>query len=207
MWTTRRFAQGVRRRRRSCLAARGVSLRPRPSIAQVAESARVTSADRRSRGVLEYLPLPESRRSDALAALAHLPTGCFVITSGFEGVRAGVIARAATVVADEPLLVCVSIRRGHWIEPLIRDSRAFALSVIDRDDKFSLKKFCDEAPREQDPFDCTPWESLQSQSPVLKRAVAGIDCEVVRRVDLEADCALIVGRVMDVRVGTAQNGK
>lgn len=157
--------------------------------------------------VVEYLPLPESRRSDALAALSFLPTGCFVIASGFEGTRAGVIARAASVVADDPLLVCVSLRRGHWIEPLIRDSRAFAISVIERDDKFSLKKFCDEAPREQDPFDCTPWESLQSQSPILKRASVGIDCEVVRRVDLEADCSLIVGRVIDVRLGATQNGK
>lgn len=157
--------------------------------------------------VVEYVPLPESRRSDALAALSLLPTGCFVIASGFEGVRAGVVARAAIVVADDPLLICVSLRRGHWIEPLIRDSRAFALSVIDREDKFSIKKFCDEAPREQDPFDCTPWESLQSQSPILKRAPVGIDCEVVRRVDLEADCSLIVGRVIDVRLGAIMNGK
>jgi flavin reductase (DIM6/NTAB) family NADH-FMN oxidoreductase RutF len=157
--------------------------------------------------VVEYLPLPESRRSDALAALSQLPAGCFVIASGFEGVRAGVVARAASVVADDPLLVCVSLRRGHWIEPLIRDSRAFAISVIDRDDKFSLRKFCDDASHEQDPFDCTPWESLQSQSPILKRAAVGIDCEVVRRVDLEADCSLIIGRVIDVRLGATQNGK
>lgn len=152
--------------------------------------------------VVDYPPLPEDRRADTLSVLALIPHGSFVLTSAFEGKRAGLIARSVAVVADEPLLVCVSLRRGHWIEPLLRDSRAFGVSLIDPSDRFAQKKFAENAPREQDPFDCVPCDVLQSQSPLLRRALAALDCEIVRRVDLEADCALIVGRVLDARLAT-----
>lgn len=129
------------------------------------------------------------------------------MSAGFEGKRAGVVARSVAVVADEPLMVGVSIRRGHWIEPLVRDSRAFSISVLDSGDALSLRKFADNAPRDDDPFDCIAWETLQSQAPVLRRSLAAIDCEVVRRLDLEADCALIIGRVLDAKVFSGLAGK
>ncbi|MBX3381590.1 MAG: flavin reductase [Phycisphaeraceae bacterium] len=158
-------------------------------------------------GVVEYLPLPDSRRSEALSVLSLLPAGAFVIAAGFEGKRAGVVARSVAIVADEPLMVGISIRRGHWIEPLIRDSRAFSVSVLDSADVLSPRKFADDAHRDDDPFDCIAWETLQSQAPVLRRSLAAIDCEVVRRLDLEADCALIIGRVLDAKVFSGVGGK
>lgn len=157
--------------------------------------------------VVEYLPLPESRRPEAMSVLSLLPCGAFVMAAGFEGKRAGVVARSVAIVADDPLMVGVSIRRGHWIEPLIRDSRAFSVNVLDPSDVLSARKFADDSARDDDPFDCIAWETLQSQAPVLRRSLAALDCEVARRLDLEADCVLIVGRVLDAKVFGGPTGK
>ncbi|MCA9299278.1 MAG: flavin reductase, partial [Phycisphaerales bacterium] len=100
--------------------------------------------------------------------------------------------------AIEPLLVSVSVRKGHSIEPLIRDSHAFALCALHPDDKLIPRKFAEhEAPDHPgDPFDSLPTRILQTGSPVLERATVALDCEVVRHFDLEADHELYVGHVV-----------
>ncbi len=137
-------------------------------------------------------------------ALNAIPGGMFVITSTFDGVRSGVIVRSVQPCADEPRLVCVAVRKGHTIEPLIRDSRHFALCRIDRSDKLACRKFdmaADHDPEKpQDPFDSLPVETLATGSPVLRKSDLVLDCEVVRHFDLEADCELFIGLVHAARV-------
>jgi len=132
-------------------------------------------------------------------AIAALPVGTFLMTSCFDGKRAGVLVRSVQSIADEPPLLGVSIRRGHPIEPIIRDSRHFAICMLDPADKLALRKFADGPKRDADPFDALPLETLLSQSPILRRAPLAFDCEVTRNLDLEADCGLYVGVIIAVR--------
>jgi flavin reductase (DIM6/NTAB) family NADH-FMN oxidoreductase RutF len=98
-------------------------------------------------------------------------------------------------------MVCVAVRRGHWIEPIIRDSHAFAVSKISRAERLLLRKFAETArPRDGDPFDCFPSMRLVTGAPVIIRSPLAIDCEVVRHFDLEADHELYIGLVMAARV-------
>jgi len=129
--------------------------------------------------------------------LAHL------MTAEHGGERAGVVVNSVQVCAHEPLLVCVSVRKGHSIEPLIRDSHAFALCRIDEADRLLLVKFDDdEAPDERgDPFESIGIERLRTGSPVIGRCAHVLDCEVVRHFDLEADCELYIGEVVAARNG------
>ena len=136
-------------------------------------------------------------RDAVVCALGQVPAAAFLMTSCFEGKRAGVVVRFVQTCGLEPLLVSVALRRGHWIEPIIRDSRCFGLHLIDAEDRLLLRKFDADAKREAaDPFDCLPLETLVSSSPAPTRARVSIDCEVVRHFDLEADHSLYVGHIL-----------
>src|SRR6185295_17106383 len=118
-------------------------------------------------------------------ALAKLRNGLFVLTARHEGKRAGVVVRSVQPVGDEPPLVCVAVRRGHWIEPVIRDSHAFAVCKVSAGDGLMLRKFAETSrPRDGDPFDCVQTTRLATGSPILVRAVLALDCEIVRHFDL-----------------------
>jgi len=148
--------------------------------------------------------------------LAHLGDGDLLMTAAFEDDRAGTRLLSAARCSVEPPLVVVAARKGHSIEPLIRDSRGFAVCVIKRTDKLLARKFPqphptegaddlaglpgDAAPDERsDPFDALPIETARTGSPMLRRGIAALDCEVVRHFDLDADHELYVGLVLAAR--------
>lgn len=143
---------------------------------------------------------------DASAALARLPSGLYVMTSAFEGKRAGVCVRWVTQLAAEPPLIGVAMFRGHWVEPLIRDSHAFAICRVDDADRLIAKKFADPARREGDPFDCLPIETIVTGAPVIRRSLVALDCVVIRHLDLEADHSLYIGHVVGGRVYAQPSG-
>jgi flavin reductase (DIM6/NTAB) family NADH-FMN oxidoreductase RutF len=139
---------------------------------------------------------------EVLGALRHLPAGSYVLTAAFEGKRAGMLVHWVQPCADEPLLLCAAVRKGHRVEPLIRDSHAFAVCRIDPDDKLVSRKFSGGFTRDEagDAFDSIGFETLSTGSPVIRRCICALDCEVVRHIDLEADHELYVGHVVAGRV-------
>ncbi|MBS0197075.1 MAG: flavin reductase [Planctomycetes bacterium] len=133
--------------------------------------------------------------------MLHVPAGVFVMTAHFEGKRTGVVVRSVQRCAQEPPMICVAIRKGHWISPLIRDSHHFGLCKITGTEKLLIKKFAEpNRPRDGDPFDCMPIERMVSGAPILSRALAVYDCEVARHLDLEADHEIYIGKVLAARV-------
>lgn len=131
-----------------------------------------------------------------------LPSGLFVLAAAHEGRRAGILARSVQLCAQDPLLISVTIRCGHWIASVLRDSRAFAVWRVDASAGLVTKKFADPVrPRSGDPFDGLTLAPLVTGSPILASSQLAIDCEIFRHIDLEADHELLVGRVLAGRVG------
>ena len=129
-------------------------------------------------------------------AVRQIPGGVFVITSSFEGKRAGSTVMSVGMCAGEPRLVCVALRKGHIIEPLIRDSRGFAICMIDPNDRLVMRRFAESEHHDSDPFDGIDTTTLVTPAPVLRRSIMALDCEVVRHFDLEADCELFIGSIL-----------
>lgn len=141
------------------------------------------------------------------AALGMLPEGRFLMTAAHDGQRAGVRLRSVQRCADDPILLAVASRKGHAIDPLIRDSRAFAICLVDAGDRLLDRTFppAEAGPEPDegegdDPFVAIPTVELVTGSPIMTRCIAAFDCEVVRHFDLEADHELFVGQVLGVKI-------
>lgn len=143
-------------------------------------------------------PTPE----DIARALATLPQTRAIITAAYEEDRAGLRVLSAQPCAADTPLICVAAQKGHRIDPLIRDSRAFALCLLREGDRLLERKF--PIPHASgdagDPFDAIPIVTITTDSPVPARCPVALDCEVVRHFDLEADHELFIGQVVGVRI-------
>lgn len=137
--------------------------------------------------------------------LTRIPGGLFVMTSSFEGKRGGVIVKSVMPVAEEPLLLAVAAWKGHGLEPIIRDSHFFGVSMIDPTDRVLVRRFSGHLSEHGDQFDSVPTERIVSTSPILSRSIIAIDCEVVRHFDIEADHELYIGLVLGAKVFTPEH--
>lgn len=144
----------------------------------------------------------------AARALALIPGTTCLMTSAFEGDRAGVLVQGILVASQEPPMVVVACRKGHAIDPIIRDARCFALGLVDPGDRLIHKRFrfADTAvsprvdPDVTDPFDPFPDMHMVTGSPILDRCAVWFDCQVARHFDLESEHELFVGQVLAVRL-------
>ena len=128
-------------------------------------------------------------------ALGQIPSGLFLLTTAYDGYRSGVLVNWVQRFAAKPPMVIVAMSKGLPVEPLIRDSRCFALCQIAEDDRLLQRKFATPPDAQEDPFVTLATIEAPSGSPIVKRAVAYLDCELVRHIDLETDHALYVGKV------------
>lgn len=139
------------------------------------------------------------RGSELGLALQAIPCGKFVLTCAHDNKRSGVLVTSVQVCGLEPPLICVSCRKGHAINPIIRDSRRFAVCQVSGTDKLILRKFAFGA-QDANPFDSIDIERMTTGAPVFKCSALAIDCEAFRHFDLEADHELYIGLVVAARV-------
>jgi len=141
------------------------------------------------------------RRAEGLdEALSLIPSGSFVLTASHDDCRSGTLVQWVQRCADNPPMVVVALRKGHPIEPLIRDSRAFCLNLLKDGEVLLRRKFESGHSHGDDPFVSLPATRAPSGSPVLLRAGAYIDCELVRHLDIESDFEVYVGLVKETRI-------
>ena len=133
--------------------------------------------------------------SDIAGAMRQIPCGLFVLTTAHNGVRSGVLTKWVQPCSSEPPLVMVALPQGLPVEPLIRDNHAFALCQISAGDILLQRIFSRPPDRTEDPFFSLPSHTAPSGSPIIDRALAYLDCTVVRHVDLDTDHRLFVGHV------------
>lgn len=136
-------------------------------------------------------------------AIGQIPRGRFILTAAYNDTRTGVLVDWVQQCAEHPVMIVAAVATGLPVVPLIRDSHGFALCQIAVDDRLLEKKFASPPAHDDDPFDTLATTIAPSGSPILRRALSFLDCEVVRHIDLETDYGLYVGRV---RAGGILNG-
>lgn len=140
---------------------------------------------------LSQPPRPDPR----LAALALIPHGTFILTAAYGEIRGGLIARWIQQVSGAPPLVVVAIEKGQPLSPIIRDARRFALCQLAPEDRVLRRLFEGERHDPIDPFLGLPSIRAPGGAPIPARAMAWLDCELTRHLDVEGNCELYIGHV------------
>lgn len=138
---------------------------------------------------------------------ATIPHGAFILTAAHDGRRHGTLVRWMQPCSSEPPMIMLAMPKGQVVEPLIRDSRHFALCQVREGDRLLLRKFEPDmggdgsSGREgsieniEDPFACLPMRRSPAGSPVIERALCYLDCEVVRQIETDGDHRIYIGHI------------
>jgi flavin reductase (DIM6/NTAB) family NADH-FMN oxidoreductase RutF len=131
--------------------------------------------------------------------LWKMPSGLYVLGSTDKGERRnGMTLNWAIQVSFDPKLVAVAIELTAYTHELVSEGRAFALNLIDQEDRAIVRKFTkpvdvDLGARTLNGF---PYHDGLSGAPILDQAVAYVDCEVRESVSMGGH-TLFVGEVVD----------
>lgn len=130
------------------------------------------------------------------AAALQLPRQPFLMTACLDDARTGLVTPWVQQCAQEPLLVTVALPRGTAIEPLIRDSRTFALTALDPADRIIPRRFEPPPPADEDPFFGLRILEAVTGCPILRRGQYWFDCDLVGHLAPEATHRVYLGQVV-----------
>jgi len=147
---------------------------------------------------MNALPSPEM-----LQALANVPASSFLMTTAYGDLRDGRIVERVQQCGTNPPMLLVAMEKGHPLSPLIRDSRTFALSLLDPNERLLQRVFGPERRVGDDPFLTYPHQVGTLGAPIVTRAIAWFDCEVVRHLDMETNFELFIGQVHAAGAGSS----
>lgn len=147
-------------------------------------------------------PMNPTPTPEMLQALACVPAAQFLITTACGDVRDGRLVDRVQQCGTQPPMLLVAMEKGHPLSPLIRDSRTFAVSMLDPTERAIQRVFGPDRRIGEDPFLTYPHAVGHMGAPIVTRATAWFDCEVVRHLDMETNFELYVGVVYAAGMGT-----
>jgi flavin reductase (DIM6/NTAB) family NADH-FMN oxidoreductase RutF len=141
--------------------------------------------------------VPEEYDKLRRRVLWKMPSGLYVIGSRAGDRRNGMTCNWATQLSFAPKLVGIGVEQEACTHELIREGRAFSISIIDREDRAIVRKFVKpvEVDLEGQTLNGFPFHDGPSGAPVLDQAVAWIDCALRQEVDLGGH-TLFIGEVV-----------
>ncbi len=136
-----------------------------------------------------------AKRESVEHVLDLIPSSIFLLTSAYGELRGGVIVRCVQQVAMQPSMLLIAMEKGQPISPIIRDSRNFALCILNVDDRATPKMFATAPDQGVDSFLTIPHLTAPGGCPVPLRARGYVACELVRHLDIESDYEVYIGMV------------
>lgn len=142
-------------------------------------------------------------RSDFLEGMARFASGVTAIASLDHDVATGdtqpvgLIATAVSSLSADPatLLICIN-KTASAHDPILRTKR-FSVNVLGSDHQHVADRFA--ASKGADRFVADQWTTLTTGVPVLRRAAAAFDCEILNIHDGYSH-SIIVGAVKAVAI-------
>jgi len=111
-------------------------------------------------------------------AMAGLGAAVNIITSDGAAGLAGCTASAVCGVTDEPPTLLVCINRSSRNNAAFRENGRLCINVLSADQQTLAATFASPASSIEQRFAAAEWDSLVTGAPVLRGAVASLDCEI-----------------------------
>lgn len=128
--------------------------------------------------------------------LQNLINGVVIVTTMSGDKINGMTCAWATQVAWEPPLVMVSIGNKSYTNELIKQSKVFAVNVLNKDQIEIAKQFGLKSGRAKDKFENIGYSQKTTGSPILNDVVTYFDCKLHSTLDV-IDHTLFIGEILD----------
>lgn len=122
-----------------------------------------------------------------------------IIAVGDAGRRTGLTATAVCSLTDSPPTLLACVNRSASAHKPIQTIRSFSINLLARDQSELAMAFSGRAGLEGEArFAAEEWMTLVTGAPVLKNALATLDCELVDEHGFDTH-SVFIGRVRDGR--------
>ena len=133
--------------------------------------------------------------------LGHHPTGASVVTAmGLDGRPTGMVVGTFTSVSLDPPLVAFLPDKASTSWPRIREAGSFCANVLSAGQQAVSRQFARSGGNK---FRGITWTPAPSGSPILRGAVAWVDCDI-EQVFESGDHYIVIGRVRDLAAVSAE---
>jgi flavin reductase (DIM6/NTAB) family NADH-FMN oxidoreductase RutF len=126
----------------------------------------------------------------------HLTLGVYVVGVAQGERRNAFTAAWIMQVSFDPLLLALSVNPQNASYPLLRESGAFAVTVLKAHQLELARHFGAPAPGRRDKLATVKWQAGRNGAPILQDGLAYFDCEVTAGMRA-GDHELVIGRVVD----------
>jgi flavin reductase (DIM6/NTAB) family NADH-FMN oxidoreductase RutF len=139
--------------------------------------------------------------------LRMIPYGLYVLTAkGKDDTVTAATVNWVTQASFAPPLVVVGVKADSHPHPLIKESEAFALNVLGKDQGAMAFTFFKPATREGQKISGEPFRWGTTGAPILERAPAFVECRLVDSVE-RGDHSIFVGEVVEAGQAKAPEGR
>lgn len=125
-----------------------------------------------------------------------ITNGVYVVTARWENKLNGMAASWVTRISADPTLVAVAIWHENLTYRFVHGSGAFALNILGEGQQELARWFGRRSGRNVDKFARVPYRLGPTGSPILKEALAYLDCRVIFERAF-GDHTLFVGEVVE----------
>ncbi|TDR85270.1 flavin reductase family protein [Enterovirga rhinocerotis] len=163
----------------------------------------ISSFHNRSPISLPERGVPRSTPDLFRQAMRQLAGGISVITVGEADDRTGLTATSVSSLSVDPptLIVCVNLSSSSW--PLIERYGRFGVNLLGEGHRAIADRFAGRGGETgARRYDGAFWETFVTGAPILKGALAALDCEV-DEVIVRHSHAIVIGGVAAARIGEA----
>jgi len=133
------------------------------------------------------------------AALGRIVSGMFIITAGQGENETGMLASWVQQCSFDPPLVSVALRKGREIASWLPEGARFIVNILDDTQTDMLIHFGRGFSEKEPAFADVDVERMDGSPPILKDALAFLDCRVANRCTT-GDHELIIGQVVAGRL-------
>ncbi len=112
-------------------------------------------------------------------ALSEITTGIYVLTVSEGQLRHGMSSSWVTQVSGDPPLIMAAVDKKHFSHEILERRGVFALNVVGNKGKALEDYFFSSAARKPDNLDVFEYELGETGAPLLKMAMAVLECRIV----------------------------